>query len=475
MSAPPAAPNTAPQPLGASFRDPSGFLYRANGVLYRQVNQAYQAEYDLLMTSGLYQELVDAHLLIPHQEVEIPAADPARAYKVLQPEPLEFVSYPYEWCFSQLKDAALTTLRIQKRALKHGMSLKDASAYNIQFRRGRPVLIDTLSFEAYLEGSPWVAYRQFCQHFLAALSLAAYRDVRLAQLLRVHIDGLPLALAARLLPWRTRLNFALAVHIHAHAASQQRFAGRAAAPTQKVSRAALLGLLDSLESAVRKLKWSPASTAWSDYYDETNYTPAGLEHKQRLVAEFLEQVQPTSVWDLGANTGRFSRLASGRGIPTLAFDNDPLAVEKAYLEVKANKEANLLPLLLDLTNPSPAIGWENQERLALLQRGPADAILALALVHHLAIGNNLPLGRIAAFFARLGRWLVVEFAPKPDSQVQRLLASRLDIFPDYSVEGFERAFSAHFTLRRAELIQDSQRRLYLFENIHPPSGSNFPN
>ena len=214
------------QPLAASFRDPSGFLFTRQGVLYRQVNQLYRENYDRLMTSGLAEKLIRGGWLIPHTEVDAPPADASLAYKVIRPELLDFISYPYEWSFSQLQDAALNTLAIQKMALESGMALKDASAYNMQFHHGRAVLIDTLSFEVYREGEPWVAYRQFCQHFLAPLALMAYTDVRLSQLLRVYIDGIPLDLAARLLPGKTRWDLGLATHIHLHAAAQQRYSDK---------------------------------------------------------------------------------------------------------------------------------------------------------------------------------------------------------------------------------------------------------
>lgn len=452
------------QPLSASFRDPSGFLFERDGVLYRQVNQLYQPHYDQLMQSGLYERLVKAKRLIPHQEVSVEPLQPELAYKVIQPERLAFISYPYEWSFSQLKDAALLTLKLQKRALEYGMWLKDASAYNIQFHQGRPVLIDTLSFERYPEGQPWVAYRQFCQHFLAPLALMAYRDVRLNQLLRVYIDGVPLDLASRLLPWHTRLNFGLSAHIHLHAAAQQRYSDKAVQPgaqQRQVSKMGLIGLIDSLENTVRKLKWQPAGTEWGDYYDATNYTRDAFEQKKQLVDRWIEQLQPAQVWDLGANTGVFSRLASDRGIFTVAADIDPAAVDKSYQEMRQKKETCLHPLLIDLTNPSPALGWHNQERDSLIERGPVDLVLALALVHHLAISNNVPLVDVARFFAHLGRSAIVEFVPKSDSQVQRLLSSRVDIFPNYTREGFEAAFGQFFTIRAVEAVEGSQRLLYL--------------
>jgi ribosomal protein L11 methylase PrmA len=448
--------------LGGSFRDPNGFLFNRDGALYRQVNPAYRPHYERLMAGGLYADLVKRGWLVPHEETDPALGD--GAWKVLRPERLPFISYPYEWSFSQLKDAALLTLRIQGRALRHGLTLKDASAYNIQFRiaDGQPVLIDTLSFETYEEGRPWVAYRQFCQHFLAPLALMAHRDVRLGQLLRVHMDGIPLDLAARLLPRRTRLDFGLAAHIHLHAAAQRRYAGRATGAA-RVSLQQSRALLHSLQRAIERLAWRPGGTAWGDYYDNTNYTDAALDAKARLVGEFIRQANPPGVWDLGANTGRFSRIAAQLGIPTLAWDVDPAAVQKAYLEVRADKATNLLPLLLDLTNPSPALGWANAERESLAGRGPAGMLLALALVHHLAIGNNLPLEDVAAFFASLAPWLALEFVPKEDNQVQKLLASREDIFPEYTRQGFETAFGRFYHLRRAEPVPGSLRTLYLME------------
>ena len=446
-----------------SFRDPSGFLFRRDGRLYRQVNESYRADYKQLMESGLYHDLSEAGLLIPHEETSEPQMSGGSSL-VIQPEVIPFISYAYEWSFSQLQDAAMATLAIEKLALEHGMSLKDASAYNIQFRGCRPVFIDTLSFEQYREGEPWVAYRQFCQHFLAPLALMSHTDVRLSQLLRVNIDGIPLDLASHLLPSKTRLALGLATHIHLHAQAQRRYADKPVKPAgRKMSRMAFLGLIDNLESTAKKLTWKPVGTEWGDYYAATNYSDASLEHKAQILADCLERVNPKTVWDLGANTGLFSRIAADRGIPTVAFDIDPAAVELNYLDCRKRDEKNLLPLLADLTNPSPGIGWQNRERQSLIERGPCDTALALALVHHLAIGNNLPFDLIVDFLAGVCRTLIIEFVPKSDSQVRRLLATREDIFPGYTRDGFEQAFSARFAILSSSPVQGSERTIYLME------------
>jgi SAM-dependent methyltransferase len=453
----------------SSFKDPSGFLFVRDGTLYRQVGLSFSEQFDAFVESGLQEALWKAGLLIPHEEVDPALAPAPHAYKVLRPERVGFVSYPYEWCFSQLKNAALATLTIQSIALDFGMSLRDATAYNIQFHNGRPILIDTLSFEKLREGEPWVAYRQFCQHFLAPLALMAYRDVRLGRLSQVHIDGVPLDLAAELLPARARLHPSLFLHVFAHARSQRRHGRDSGGETpssntrrRAFSPRAFRGLIDSLRKAVTGLSLRSRESSWAGYYQEAeSYTEEAIRHKKEIVAEFLASAAPRSVWDLGANTGLFSRLASDRGISTVAFDMDPEAVEINYRNVASASERDLLPLVMDLTAPSPDIGWANQERRSLAERGPVDTVMALALVHHLAIGNNLPLDRLAEFLRALCSRLVIEFVPKSDPKVMELLSRREDVFDAYTEEGFEDAFQRLFVIERRQPIRSSMRTLYL--------------
>lgn len=445
----------------ASFRDPSGFVFTRDGVLYRQVSRSYGDDYDMLFSSGLYDELTGAQLMVSHDVAEIEPYE-ASAYVIISPEPVRFISYPYEWCFTQLKDAALATLEIQEKALRRGMSLKDASAYNIQFHLGKPILIDTLSFERFEVTRPWVAYRQFCRHFLAPLALMSQRDPSFGLLARVHIDGVPLSLASQILPWRTRLSFPLLTHIHLHASAERRFAGAdARGSRRKMSLSSHLGLVDNLWRAIDNMSAPKSRSNWERYDEFHQYGEAAYTSKRELVARFLERAKPETVWDLGANVGEFSRIASAQGAMTIAFDYDHGAVERNYADVRKNREERLVPLVLDLTNPSPALGWAHTERASLLERGPADMVLALALVHHLAIGNNVPLPELARFLSKCGRWAIVEFVPKQDPQVEKLLANRVDIFQDYSREGFEAAFGSEFTLHESETIPGTDRVLYL--------------
>ncbi len=450
----------------SSFRDSSGFVFYHEGTCYRQINRAYKENYEYFLESGLYEKLVNKGFLIPHETVDISHFPFSNGYRTIRPESIPFVSYPYEWCFTQFKKAALVTLKILKRALDHDMILKDANAYNIQFYQGQPILIDTLSFEKYQEGESWAAYKQFCENFLGPLALMSYKDIRLSRILREYIDGIPLDLVSSLLPKKTFFNFHLATHIHLHAKYQKDYAEKttSAASTKTMSRKSLLGLIDSLESSIEKMDWKPRKCEWVNYYKECSHVPKFLEEKTKLVTNYLDFLKPDTVWDLGANTGIFSRIASDRGIYTISMDTDPSCVEANYLQTIEKKEKTLLPLWIDLSNPSPGIGWENKERMSLQERGPAGTILALALIHHLAISNNVPLAKIAKLFSNTCQSLIIEFIPKSDSMVQKLLASREDIFQNYTQKEFEKTFLRFFNIVKSEKVGNLDRILYLMKN-----------
>jgi hypothetical protein len=449
----------------SSFRDPSGRVFESDGVLYRSVASSYRPHYDALFSSGLYESLTSSGLLVPHEEVDPDIGRATDVYRVIRPERIPFISYPYEWSFSALKDAALATLRIQSTALDHGMSLKDASAFNVQFRNGEPVLIDTLSFEIYEEETPWAAYRQFCQHFVTPLALMSYVDVRLGLLAKLYVDGIPLDLGSNLLPRRSRFSIGTKLHIHSHAKSMQKHSHAGVGVREmkgRFSRRAFRGFIDSLTSTIKSYQWQPSGTEWADYYSEADhYSHESLEVKKRVVATYLDELRPSLVFDLGANTGVFSRLASERGALTVSLDADPAVVEVNYRKMVANDEDDLLPLVFDLTNPSPGIGWANAERDALDRRGVADVGMALALIHHLVIGNNVPFALLASYFSSLCRSLIIEFVPKDDPKVQGLLASREDVFGDFNEKSFEEAFEEHFAIGRRTEISGTGRSIYL--------------
>ncbi|HKY07348.1 MAG TPA: SAM-dependent methyltransferase, partial [Candidatus Binatia bacterium] len=322
----------------SSFRDPSGFVFYRENQLYRQINRRYEADYNQLIQSGLYEALVDSNLLVSHKEVDIAPARERNFFRIIKPDVIPFISYPYEWCFSELKDAALLTLNIQKIALNYGMSLRDCSAFNIQFTHARPILIDTLSFGIYNEGEPWAAYKQFCQHFLAPLMLMSRRDIRLNQLCVTELDGIPLKLARVLLSHRAYSSWPAFLHIYLHAHYEnfygERFVQRRAGG-KRFGTQSFRGLIDSLESAVTNLTVKQPKSEWLAYATEGhNYGDDSLNHKMEIVDSYLRRCNPREVWDLGANTGLFSRVASAQHCRVIAFDQDPHCVEANYVQTR---------------------------------------------------------------------------------------------------------------------------------------------
>lgn len=458
--------------INSSFRDPSGFVFEKDGVLYRQINDVYKENYELFIESGLYKELKEKNLIISHEDADNSLSiNPDHLYKIIKPVKVPFISYPYEWSFGMYKDSALLTLEILKISLKYNMILKDSSSYNIQFIDSKPIFIDTLSFDKYEEGKPWEAYQQFCKHFLSPLVLMTYVSIDLSKLMQIYIDGIPLDLTSKILPLKAKINPSIYMHIIMHSKSQEKHSldaekilnNQKILVDNKVSKQGLLSIIDNLESIIRNLKWNKPKTEWGDYYHITNYSEFSMEQKSKMVADMILKTKPKMLWDLGANNGPFSRLASGKGIETISFDIDPVAVELNYQECRKNGDKNLLPLISDLTNPSPDIGFSNKERDSLIRRGPADTILALALIHHLSISNNLPFENTARFFSECGEYLIIEFVPKNDSQVKKLLASRKDIFDRYDIESFRNDYSLYFDILEEKNIENSERILFLMK------------
>lgn len=414
----------------------------------REIMPSYRENYAYLMEAGLHAKLVGRNMIIPHSKV---------SDWVIAPDIIPFISYPYEWCFDAYKDAALATLEIQATALDYGMVLKDASAYNIQFYKGKPILIDTTSFVSYQYGEPWIAYQQFCKHFLIPLALMSYCDARMGQLMRIFIDGIPIDLASRLLP-KFRMGIGLSTHIFGQSIAQK-FISKPRKLT--MSKNALVGLVENLRKIISGLEIKkPTNNNWSQYSTNTSYTLEASRAKIRTVLEYLNMAQPETIWDMGAGDGEYSKLGIYVGAKQIiAFDNDPHSVNKCY---NLYKNLNTFPLILDISNPSSGIGWANIERMSLSDRSPADVVMALALVHHLAISNNTPLSMIAKWFHSLGEWLIIEFIPKKDPQVEKMLSNRVDVFKEYTLNEFKVAFNKYYELVEERGLPESCRSIYLY-------------
>ena len=423
------------------------------------MHPGYQVHYAQLMSSGLYEELVKKAYLIPHHEIEDINQFDFTAGRVILPEQIPFISYPYEWSFDMWKDAALLTLQIATTSLKKGMILKDATPFNIQFYKGKPIFIDTLSFENYEEGKPWIAYRQFSECFLAPLLLMHYCHPDTGKLFAVYPNGIPMDILVNLLPKRSKWNLNTLLHVHL----QAKFSGKQKQKTgseNNFSKQKLGLLIKGLESFVQKLSPKKIKTAWDDYYTDTILGDDYLAAKTTLVKSFSNFIDFKTVIDLGANDGHFSLIFEDDK-NVIATDADSNCINELYLKIKKEGIPNILPLVNNLTTPSPAIGWANTERESITARLKADLVLALALVHHLAIANNVPLALIAEWLQPMGDNLIIEFVPKTDEKVKLLLQNRKDIFDDYSLENFRSIFAQKYTIVKEEKAGNTNRILFL--------------
>jgi hypothetical protein len=446
----------------ASFRDPSGFVYEQNGIIYRFVDVEYKKHFEKLYSSGLYESLLKKQWVLPVEQVPKNHFAVPNWLATLQPQRIPFLNYAWEWSFDQLKDAALVTLDICKAALAKNMILKDATHFNIQFVDGLPKHIDTLSFEVYEEGTSWIAYRQFCECFLNPLLLAAYCNMETHKLLLAYPDGVPVGLTSKWLPFATKLNTHILLHVHVHAKYGKAGRQQSKAPEKKISKAAVLNILTSLTACISKLQLKEQSSTWNNYYNETILSDDYLQQKKNIVKSWMNELAYHSVCDYGANEGEFSKLCRSEAL-VVANDFDSNCINRLYQSCKIQKVRNILPLVVDLTQPSPAMGWENKEQPAFINRKQFDLSLALALIHHLVIGKNISLTQTAAFFAEQTYWLIIEFVPKDDSKIKSMLQSRKDIYEDYTIENFEEVFRRKFSLLKKETLAQTGRVLYLYQ------------
>lgn len=450
-------------PHPSSFRDPSGFIFEKDGVLYRQVNTIFKDNFDFFLNSGCYANLVKQGLLIPHETIQENLTGSSDYYLTLKPEPISFISYAFEWSFDMLRDAALLTLQLLKESVAYGLVLKDATPYNIQWHNGKLIFIDSLSFEKYKEETPWIAYRQFCENFLSPLLLMHYSKMPLQQLQLAYPEGIPLAITKSLLPWRSKFSLHTYLHIHLHAkvsAKGNSTENRSA----KFSRQKLLNLVSSLETLVAKLKTPGQQTAWSEYYDEAVQRDDYLTKKTHIIQDWLKKnADLKTAVDLGANDGMFSKLLASNDIKIIASDFDPICINNLYTELKNKKEKKIQPLIIDLSNPSPSIGVNNTERAAFFKRTKVDLALALAVIHHLAIGKNISFAQIANSFQQVCTYLIIEFVPKTDEKIQFMLKNKKDIYNYYTEENFVHAFGDFFTVEEKHTVGNSGRVLYLMK------------
>jgi len=461
------------QALPGSFRDPSGRVYEVDGQIFRTVAATFAAEFEFVEGTGLLRRLIGDKALLPFERVDasaLPTLFHQDIKYVLQTPRLRFVSYPYEWPFSALKAAALLHLDIQLTALEFGVTLTDATAYNIQFQGARPVFIDHLSFRRYRPGEIWAGHRQFCEQFLNPLLLRACFGVPHNAWYRGAQEGIKAQDLSRILKWRHLLSWNVLTHVVLQSFFQRSVEkdsvrlAKESLPINALSLSAFRRVLNNLHSWISRLK--PADmgkTVWQEYTKTQAYSSEEVQSKKRFVSEFVRRENPRLIWDLGCNTGDYSVTALETAAEyAVGFDYDQGALELAFARAG---EQNLAfqPLFFDAANPSPNQGWQEQERYGLKARASADAVLALAFIHHLAISHNIPIDQLLDWITDLAPRGVIEFVPKSDPMVHSLLRHREDIFPDYTKEAFLNYVDRKAQIVNTAIVSSSGRFLVSYE------------
>jgi hypothetical protein len=458
-----------------SFRDPDGRVVLAGDGVYRALSDEGLEDWQALASSPLLEQLIGEDLLVGTEQLgdeptssAIADSLPEKPAAVLRHEPIAFVTYPYEWPFSMLRDAAILQLDLLLRAVDQDLILKDASPYNVQWRGVDPVFIDVSSFERLREGEPWAGYRQFCMLFLYPLMLQAHKGVDFQPLLRGAVEGIPPAQARALFGARDVLRPGVLSHVRLHARLEQSNAERTGADvrgelkTAKFSTELIRSNLKRLRKLVSKLEWKAGRTAWTAYRSENTYSDADVSAKVAFVEAAAAEPRSKLVWDLGCNDGAFARVAAPHADCVLAIDSDHATVDGLYRELRERSEKRIVPLVMNLVDPSPGLGWRGAERRTLEQRGRPDFVIALALVHHLSISGNVPLRELLDWLASLGARLVVEFPTREDPMVARLLAAKREgLHGDYELGEFEQLLAERFSVERREVLPSQTRVLFL--------------
>ena len=440
-------------------------LYEGEDVR-RALSPTGLADWRALAATDFFARASEAGSVVATRELDAPGSLPEGAAGLLAHERIPFVSYPYEWPFGMLREAAALQLEVLLAALAEGLTLKDASPYNVQWRGTRPVFVDVGSFERLREGEPWAGYRQFCMLYLYPLLLQAYRQVPFQPWLRGSLDGITPEQCRNLLSPRDLLRPGVLSHVALHARLEAGGGGsrrdvkgelREAGFAKELIEANARRLL----KLVRGLDWSPPQSTWTEYGASNSYSDGDAEQKADFVRAASASGRWELTWDLGANDGRYARIAAAHSRYLVAIDGDHGATEQLYRALRDEREDSILPLTLDLTDPSPNLGWRGLERKGLAERGRPELVLCLALVHHIAIAGNVPLREWVDWLRTLRAHVVIEFPTREDAMVERLLEAKAGGHPDYDRGCFEALLSEAFVIERTEMLGSGTRVLYL--------------
>jgi hypothetical protein len=455
----------------ASFRDPASTVVYLDGRVLRGLTKEGADDYAALQAAPFFERAMADGRLVRTWEASLEGLPQSLRgdtwVRVLEHARIPFLTYPYEWTFSMLRDAALVHLDLLLDALGSGLTMKDGSAYNLAFSGARPVFIDVGSLQPVRQGEPWVGYRQFCQTMLYPLLLQAHKDVRFQPWLRGQVGGIAPQELARLFVGRDRLRAGVLKHVALHGAMDRRLSGARTQDTRRALKAA--GFSTELQRAavaairklVAKLEWRRSASEWSRYQATSTYSDAERQIKAAFVERALQGRDARLVFDLGGNDGTYSRVAARHAELVVCADGDDLVLDGLYRSLRREGEHRVLPAYLDLADPSPGLGWRGRERAGFFDRARPDAVLALALLHHPAITGNLPLAHLVDWLHDLGGRLVVEFVDPADPMADRLLANKPPgMHADYRRDRFEHLLEARFALVERQPLPSGTRTLY---------------
>jgi hypothetical protein len=463
----------SPQIEPGSFRDRNGRIFYSGGAVLRGLSDKALEEWEYLSPRKFFQQFMAEGKVVQTERIEDPSQiDPSLSgawAAVLKHEIIPFISYPYEWSFGMLKEAALLQLELLLEALDEGMILKDSSAFNFQWLGTDPVFIDIPSFERITPGEPWIGYRQFCQMFLYPLFLQAYKDVAFQPWLRGNIDGIEPEHCKSLMSTRDLLRPGVFTHAYLQAKLQAKYGSTQQNIKKKIrvagfNKELIKANVKRLGKLVHRLAWMPSKSEWADYASTNSYVNDDRDLKAAFVRDAVLSRPWNLVWDLGCNRGTFSRIASENARYVVAIDSDHLTIERLYKDLKAEGNKSILPLIINLADPSPNLGWRGSERKSLTERGKPDLTLCLALIHHAVIRANIPLKEFVEWLASLGTSLVIEFITKKDPMVKTLLRNKEDQYTDYEIDYFERCLSDAFDIENRKVLTSDTRILYFAQS-----------
>jgi SAM-dependent methyltransferase len=453
-----------------SFRDPKSRVLIVNGQVIRSLTKEALADFDFVEEKRFFREALREGRVVGTERtnsLDLQSLEIDNSEGLLVHERIPFVSYPYEWTFHMLKEAALLHLDLIREALEEGAITKDGSPFNVQWRGTQPTFIDVSSFEPLDEGSPWAGYRQFCELFLFPLMLQAYKGVAFQPWLRGSVDGVPAQDLHSLMSWTDYFRKGVLTHVVLHSKLQSRYQHSTEDAGSNLKAAGfrkemIISNVERLSRLVRRLEPSPPKSGWSEYRERAHYSAEDLAAKDSFVKRAAASAEPSRlVWDLGCNDGRYSRLVAGEAEYVVAIDADPDVVDRLFEELRAESNQRIHPLCINLADPTPAIGWRNRERKTLEERGRPDLVLCLALVHHLTITHNVPLSEVVNWISSLDARAVVEFPHREDPMVQDLLRRKPpDIHDDYQADNFRRLLEEQFFVESTEALPSGTRTLF---------------